>query len=349
MKRTRTTIAIFSLSALIVLAVLTTNALSYRNSPTRTVKVKVVVDTEFASLPQWQDRVRGYFEAASGGLLELINVKLDITEYSVWRHGRIMDFGAMTAAMINEVDKGRAEILIGLTLVQGSGKSKEIRKDGLTIARKGIMVKVYRGDEDQNKSLPNVIVHEMVHIFGGVHVYDGSIMAPVFDEKTELRLDALNEDIVGITRNIDFAQGYASLPRHELERLMRLYRRATHLGNTEMPTLLELGEICAELELYDDAINAYRQVVRQDQSAAYAWGEMGDCYRKAGEIEKAAETFERAVNHVDEKGIFYGKLAVLYFNYGQYRLSYDRAMSARRHGYEVDGELWRHLKDMGIP
>lgn len=349
MKTSKFAIVNFFTVVAVLLAALTSETPAYRGAPTRTVKIQVVVDSEFASQPQWQKRAQGYLAAASDELYSLINVKLEVTEYSVWRHGRNLDFGAMTAAMVNEVDKGTAEILLGMTLVTGSGKKKEIRKDGLTIARRGIMVKCYRGDEDQNKTLPRVIAHEMVHIFGGVHVFDGSIMSPVFDETTEMKLDALNEDIVEITRKIDFEAGYASLSQNDLKRLARLYRRATHMGNTEMPTWLELGEIYSQLGQYGEAIFAFRQVVRQDQTAAYAWGEIGDCYRRAGEIRKAIETFERAIDRVDEKGVFYGKLALIYFNYGQYELSYDKALEARKHGFEVTSDLWHQLRKMGIP
>ncbi len=332
-----------------ILAAFAVPGFSYRSDPVRVVKAKVVVDRMFATQSDWKARVDKYFSDAADGMLTILNVRLQITDYHVWNNGRISEFGELRTAMINDVEKGEAEILIGFTLVRGSGKQQEIRKDGLAIARRGFMAKVYRGNEDQNLFLPFVIIHEMVHIFGGVHVFDGTIMSPIFNKDIELTLDPLNCDIISITRKIDFESGYASLSNYDLSRLARLYRRATHQGNQEMSTYLELGEIYNQLGEYDNAIQAFRQVTRQDQSAAYAWREIGDCYRRAGNIDKAIATFERAVNKVEEKGVFLAKLAVIYYNRGQYEISYDKALSARRFGSEVDPALWVKLKKQGIP
>ncbi|MCK5127278.1 MAG: tetratricopeptide repeat protein [candidate division Zixibacteria bacterium] len=340
---------VFCLAFLLIMPLLSGIVQAYRSDANhRTILVKVIADKKYATQSDWREKARKNLEAASEGLEKVLNIKISISEYEEWRISNISDFGELTAAMVNQVDKGRADIIIGFTLERGSGRTEELRKDGLTLSRRGFMIKTYSGAPEQNKMLTYVIIHEMIHIFGGVHVFDGSIMSPVFNEETELKLDALNMEIVSITKDIDFNRGLASLSKHQLQRLARLYTRAVRLGNRETPTYYELGEIYNHLGQYEDAIDAYRQVVRRDQSIAYAWGEIGDCYRRAGKMDKAIETFKRAINKVSQKGIFYGKIAIIYYNQGDFRSSYDNALRARRNGFEVDQILWREFKKRGI-
>lgn len=314
----------------------------------REVTVKVVGDNLFARQRNWQDVAKDYLDEASEGIADLIGVRLKIVEYELWRHDDTGNFTSLVTRMVTEIDHGDADIIIGFTLTPHSSRQSQTRKDGLTLAYRGFMVRTYQGAPDQNFYLPYMIIHEMLHVFGAVHVHDGSIMSPCFEKKVRMSLDPLNQEIISLTRNIDFKRGYRSLPREHQEKLARLYKRATQMGNHEVPTYMELGTVCRDLGHYQDAIDAFREVVRKDRSSAFAWDCIAECYRSLDQMDRAISTLETAVEKVAEKGIFYGKLAVWYFNSRQYEKSYDSAKNAEKYGVTVDPNLWKGLRQAGV-
>lgn len=324
-------------------------AYAYRKEEDRALLVKVVADQSFAQQHLWKQKAQKILLGSSSDMIsEMLGVRIGIHSYEVWEHEPIDDIAILTTRMINEVELGRADILIGLCLETDRDKIHGLRKDGLTVAYRGFMIQTFPGGKKNNSYLPMVIAHEMTHIFGGIHVYDGTLMSPIFENEIKVVLDPLNEAIIKITRNIDFSKGYSSLPKSDLEKLAELYKRATQTGNHEIPTYLELGLINSELGNYNEAIRAFRKAVRQDQSLAFAWERIGECYRMQGNIKKAIMTLEDALSKINEKGHFYGKLAVLYFNSGNYYKSYDNAVNAERHGAERDPIMWDEFKRLGI-
>ncbi|MEE9442534.1 MAG: tetratricopeptide repeat protein [candidate division Zixibacteria bacterium] len=319
-----------------------------RSAGDRALLVKVVADQSFAQQKLWQQKARKILTGSSDMISDLLGVRIGIVDFEVWEHEPINDITVLTTRMINEIDRGRADILVGFCLETDHDKIKGLRKDGLTIAYRGFMIQTVPGGANNNKYLPIVIVHEMIHAFGGVHVYDGTLMSPIFENEIKVALDPLNEAIIKITRDIDFKKGYLSLSKNDLEKLARLYKRATQTGNQEIPTYLELGTIYSELENFKEAIRAFRQAVRQDQSLAYGWERIGDCYRMQGDIEKAIITFEDALSKIKEKGIFYSKLAVLHFNSKNFEKSYNSAVNAESYGAEIDPRMWEEFERLGI-
>jgi tetratricopeptide (TPR) repeat protein len=319
-----------------------------RSGEDRALLVKIVADQSFAQQNLWKQKARKIIMGSSDMISELLGVRIGIDGFEVWEHEPIDDIAVLTTRMINEVELGRADILVGLCLETDRAKIQGLRKDGLTIAYRGFMIQTVPGGKKNNNYLPIVIVHEMIHAFGGVHVYDGTLMSPIFENEIKVVVDPLNEAIIKITRNIDFSKGYSSLSKDNLEKLSNLYKRSTQTGNQEIPTYLELGLIYSELGNYDEAIRAFRKAVRQDQSLAFGWERIGDCYRLQGDIERAIITFEDALGKIKEKGLFYSKLAVLYFNSRNYKKSYSNAVSAERHGAEIDPKMWDEFKRLGI-
>ncbi|MFH1699409.1 MAG: tetratricopeptide repeat protein [Candidatus Zixiibacteriota bacterium] len=314
----------------------------------RALLVKVVADQSFARQNLWQQKARKILMGSSDMIAELLGVRIGIDDFEVWEHEPIDDITVLTTRMINEVERGRADILVGFCLETDHDKINGLRKDGLTIAYRGFMVQTVPRGPKNNKYLPIVIVHEMIHAFGGVHVYDSTLMSPIFENEIKVTLDPLNEAIVKITRNIDFAEGYSSLSHDDLEKLGDLYKQATLTGNREIPTYLELGAIYSELGNYEEAIRAFRQAVRQDQSLAYGWERIGDCYHKLGDIEKAIITFEDALGKIKDKGIFHKKLAILHFNSRNFEKSYNSAVNAERYGTEIDRRMWDEFERLGM-
>lgn len=319
-----------------------------KDAGNRSLLIKIVADKAFAGQLSWENRARLLILDASDLVTEVLGIYIGIVDYEIWEHEATTDFGELTAKMINEVDRGRADILVGFVLLPDPGNVSEVRREGLSLAYRGFMVKTYQGGEKNNSYLPFIILHEMIHIYGGVHVSGNTLMTPVYQNQVVVELDPLNRGIVEITGGIDFKKGYSSLTGDQLARLSELYEQALKTDNQEIPTFLEMGAIYRERGLYEEAIDIFTQVVRRDQFSAYAWAELGDCYRLQGRADKAMETFEKAAQRTEDKGVFYLRLAILHFQAGEYRKSYDQAVLALHHGVRIDPTLIEGLRQHGL-
>lgn len=318
------------------------------SQPLRTLKVRIVADQNYARQSSWEGKAQAILDSVGTDIADLMGIRLDVVDCTLWRHDEEDDFHALTRRMVDEVPRGEADFLFGFTLLPHPAGQTGPRNDGVTIPYQGIMIKKYQGTPWADFFLPLVIIHEMVHLFGGVHVNDGSLMSPVFGREINLSLDPLNRQIITLTHNIDFKKGYSSLDQSTLRKLARLYKSARLQGNRETLTCLELGSIYDGLEEYDSAIRAYRDALDIEPSLTYAWLRIGDLYHKSGRPDKSIATFEEAVTRADDRDLLYGKLAVLYYNTGQYRQSYRSAVLAEQHGATIDPMLWRELKKKGL-
>jgi Flp pilus assembly protein TadD len=63
-----------------------------------------------------------------------------------------------------------------------------------------------------------------------------------------------------------------------------------------------LGKELASAGQTDDAIRAFTECTRLDQTYLPAYVEMGKCYRSAGRLTEARDVFEKALNVAQPKG-----------------------------------------------
>lgn len=330
----------------LLIFIFTASVVSGTSRPLRTIWVKVVADQHFGRQSSWEKKAKQQLDKASELLAEHLGIRLEITSYEKWNHENEKNLKRLAAQMIEEVELDQADILIGFTLRSGSKKMKSLRNDGVTLAYQGMLLKMYQGAPDHNAFLPIIILHEMVHMLGGVHIESGSLMSTQMEGDIKLKLDPLNRQILDLTREIDFKRGYSSLPADDVVRLAQLYEGAISTGNSEIPTYLELGSMYMTLGQFERAIEPFRQVVELNQAMEYAWLSWGDCYYRLGNPEAAIDIFKKALNRVEEKGQFYHRLSVLHYNQGKYNKSYQCALKADRHGFPVKPDVWDKLQEI---
>lgn len=317
------------------------------NPPLRSLKVKIVADQDLASRRGWRNIIEKEIEKAAGPLAEVLRIEIDVVAYETWYRDTKQNLINSTWRMIEEVDRGQADAVVGFCLLPEASGREVLRTDGMTLAYRGMLLKLYDGHPDNNRWLTYVLVHEMIHLFGGVHVDDGGIMSPQFSHDVDLKLDPLNQEIISISRNINLKTGYTSLDHGQLVHLAELYHRAVKQGNQEIPTFLELGAICRLLGETDQARMAYRRIIEVDPSLVYPWVQLGYCFLEESRPEMTIAVLEEALESAAEKDLLYSKLAALYYNQGEYEKSYDNAVMARYHGATVDQSLWDALEQAG--
>jgi tetratricopeptide (TPR) repeat protein len=314
-------------TALVLTALLIGNADSARSSekPMRVVTVKIVADRNFASQEVWKRKAARQIDDIAGEIRDLLGVNLKVIGYAEWRGNGADSLYHVAVNMVDDIPAGDADILIGFTYGPCPNGAKTVYTDGVTIPFRGLVVRNYYAPCDRNTFTPYALIHEMVHLFGGVHVGQGTLMSPVYTGDIYLRLDPINRAIIGLTRDIDFRSGYASLGRPSLEKLTELYKKAIAMSGGDMTVLTDLADVYRALGHYDTALDIYRGILHIDSAATPAWLNMAECY--------FAEN----------------RRAKFYFKLGEYDRAHRYAAQAAWHGIAVDSGFIKKIKEHYVP
>jgi tetratricopeptide (TPR) repeat protein len=315
----------------------------------RTVRAIIVGDQNFARQTNWERKAREVIEQADSNITAILGVRLEIAGYRLWRHSDETDLFRLAEMMIDSVSRDSADILIGFTYSARPPKTITVRNDGVTVPLAGTMLRLYQGTSDQNMFAPYVLLHELGHLLGGVHVNGRTIMSPIHDRLISTNLDSLNRQILRITRGIDFARGYATLPHPQLEALAGLYERAINGGNHESVTLKGLSDIYIALGDYDRAAGACRRMAAYDPRSGAVWDRLGEIYALDGHADTAITLLETAVGNVDRQGPVFRRLANLCFMVGDRDAFTRYADLAAKFGAPVDSTMRKNLRRDTLP
>jgi tetratricopeptide (TPR) repeat protein len=315
---------------------------SAKDKPVRTIKVKLVADEAYARQSEWPRKAAAQLMDVADEAHRLLEVNFEIVEYETWKHKPENNLYRLTSRMISDVPLNDADVLIGFTF--GRCPEGEIRThtDGVTVPFRGMIVRVYPARCPGSLATPYVIIHEMVHLLGGLHVGDGSLMSPVFRDTVDLHLDRLNRQIVNQTRDIDFHRGYASLNSAALGHLARLYYQAIKAGNREAVAFSELGAVYLALGENAAAEKVLDAALTQDSAFTRVWINLARCRPSP---DQAIATLTAALDHADDPGAIYARLAQLYFDNGDKEAAHRHAALASKHGAPVDSTLWDAVKN----
>jgi len=318
-----------------------------KDKPVPKIKVKLVGDQHYRHQTSWKRKASRQLLDIAGEVRELIGIDLEIVGYEPWESREGDDLYQATARMLDEVDRGEADAVIGFTFRPCPEDKGRRYTDAVTIPYRGMLVSKYYARCQRNSFMPYVMIHEMVHLLGGVHVYDKSLMSPVFADTISLVLDRLNMQIVKITRDMDFQQGYASLSEENLERLAGLYQRAVVAGNHEPVVLNELGAMYMTQRYYDRAKTVLNHALRTDSAFTQVWLRLAECGVRTDSLSAAIELLERGLGYADLPGHIYSALARLYFDAGDKDLAHRCLAAARKYGLAVDSVLWEAVENSG--
>lgn len=347
MNRSRKRLPIFILAATACLAGMASVSRAV-DQGIRTIHAVVVADQNFARQTNWERKAREVIEPADGNLTAILGIRLEIVEYRLWRHADEPDLFRLAGMMVDSVPRDGADLLLGFTL-SPRPVGATARTDGVTVPLTGTMIRLYQGTSDQNMFAPYVLLHELGHFLGGVHVKSPTLMSPVYARLISTKLDPLNEQIIRIVRGIDFARGYASLAAAQMETLAGLYEQAVNAGNHETVTLNELTGMYVAAGDFTKAVDACRRMAAFDPQSGEVWDKVGDVYARAGLADSAVVLLEKALGQVDDQGPMYRRLAVLYFQRGDLGAARRSAAQAGRRGFPVDSVLRGKLSGDTLP
>jgi tetratricopeptide (TPR) repeat protein len=315
-----------------------------KDKPRRVLKVKLVADQYYGKQAEWERRAASKLMDIAGEVTELLKIDMEITGFELWERGTEEDLYHIAAAMVDVVDPGDADAIIGFTYGPCPEGTGDIHTDGVTIPFRGMIIRHYSPRCPRNWFIPYVMLHEMVHLFGGVHVFDNSLMSPVFADTINLRLDPLNRQIIRLTNDIDFKKGYSSLDASTLTKLTTLYEQALEMGNNDVTTFYELASLYLEMAEYDKALAISGCAVKKDSTFTEAWLQMGQSFSRRGTPRVAISILKSSLNHADRKGRIYEQLVRLYFDSHDLENAYHNAVLAEKHGIIIDSSLWKKIR-----
>jgi hypothetical protein len=305
----------------------------------RTIRTIIVADQNFARQTSWERKAREVIESADSNITAVLGVRLEITGYRLWRHPEEPDLFRLAEMMVDSVDRDSADVLIGFTLSARPPKTVTVRTDGVTAPLAGTMIRLYQGTSDQNMFAPYVLLHEMGHLLGGVHINGRTLMSPIYNRLVSTDLDPLNQQIIRITRGIDFARGYVSLSPPQLKTLSGLYEQAINRGNHETVTVKELTDMYVALGDHARAAEACRRMAAYDSRSGAVWDKLGEIYARNGQADSAIGLLEGAVGEADEQGLVFRRLAFLYESLGDTAAAHRNAVLAGKFGFPVDSTI----------
>ena len=319
------------------------------NQGIRTVRAIIVADQNFARQTNWERKAREVIEPADSNITAILGIHLEIAGYRLWRHPDETDLFRMAEMMIDSVGRDSADVLIGFTLSARPPKTQKVRTDGVTVPLAGTMIRVYQGTSDQNMFAPYVLLHELGHLMGAVHVNSRTLMSPIYNRLVSIDLDPLNQQILRITRGIDFARGFGSLSHSQLETLSGLYEQAVNGGNHETVTLMQLTDMYAALGDYIRAADACRRMAAYDPRSGAVWDKSGEIYALNGRADSAISLLEGAVGEVDDQGVVFRRLAMLQYALGDSAAARTNAALAAKFGFPVDSTHRKNLSRDTVP
>jgi tetratricopeptide (TPR) repeat protein len=319
-------------------------SVSAKDKSPRTVRIKIVADQHYAHQTAWKRKAARQLRDIEGEISAVMDIDFEIIEYELWEHEEEPDLYRLTSQMIDAIDRGKADAVIGFTFRRCPKQTTKVHADGVTVPYRGMMISTYHAPCPRNMFIPYVMIHEMIHLMGGVHVSDNTLMSPFFADTVSLVVDSLNLQIVRLTRDIDFQRGYASLEYNTLEELSALYDHAVEMGNNEVIPLFQLGAMYLVMEKYDRAQAATGCAIKNDSTYTGAWLQLSECLYRRGTTNGAVEILRKAIDHADDKGPVYARLAQLFFVTDDKENSYHYAVLAQKHGIEVDSTLWDNLQ-----
>jgi hypothetical protein len=339
-------ITIFLLAAMLVGGV---NSALCSQKPMPIVTVKIVADKKFASQEVWQRKAALQLMDIADDVKNLLGVELKIVGFAEYRRGSFDDLYDLASGMADNIRTDDADVLAGFTYGPCPKAAHDVHTDGLAIPFRCLVIRNYYAPCDRSEFIPYALIHELVHLFGGVHVGQGTLMSPVLTGNIYLGLDPINRAIVSLTRDVDFKRGYASLDQGSLEKLAELYRQAIAASGGDETVLTDLAEVYRALGRYTTALEIYRGILKIDSSNTRTWLNMADCYFDDMHADSAFALLETALEFVNDSGQVYYQMARLYYEAGEFDRAYNCAAKAAWRGMAVDSAFLDEIKNHYVP
>ncbi len=274
---------------------------SFAAPPKRELRVAVAVAPSFKSIPNWKSEFERRLGYTSRIFENQFKLKFKATVFADWPSAE--EKGG-TAGLLEDLRSSfpfdrleNIDLIIGLTRLTDLSVDPSIR-DLHTIGQarpfSGYLVLRYPFNRLFKVQEETVLVHEMGHLFGAVHTADrNSIMYPVVERQIPNRFDPDNEQIILLTRDMDFRKGVDVLKGGTLQILLNSYMK---LIQTEQSGdfYYALGIFYLRLGQTENTLNAWKKALSLEDNPQFHY-DIGALYFKLGKQQQAVKELSKAV------------------------------------------------------
>jgi len=234
----------------------------------RVVRIKAVADEAFREEKGWEKEIREHLAWSDEKLRELAGIGLDLIAVEPWTTHRSSAMPLLLNELRVGVAKDGADAVIGFTghpppvtmmLLPGGPVRYPVPFTAGIAFPLGDRVVVRR--TQWKKLTRHTLIHEVAHLFGGLHVADKSIMETNTD-RMSFRLDPFNRRVLELTRDRDFDRGIREIPRDEVAALVHLYRQAPLRREDDPDTAIRIAYLHMSVGEVEDALEEFRRAVR---------------------------------------------------------------------------------------
>jgi len=318
----------------------------------RQLRVKAVVSPTFKANSRWKNEIRDRIIFANQLFEPAFQIHFLIGEFVSWSPE---DETRETDLMIEEIrsftNLQDHEIVIGFHRM-----SKRYTDNRVLDADTVGTAQFFRGyiilrDPYMNLApiqRKTILTHELVHLFGGVHVgEENAIMSAQVPFKPLETLDSHNRNIVMKTRNVDFRKGLDSLSSDTINELIVTYEQLIR-KNPHSDFYYQLGHFYKKNGFPAKAVNIWEEAIRYQYANPYIRRELGIHFYYSGRYSRAIEEIGSAIAHFSlpsqrrEKANVLNLLGIAYYqkaNLDQAVFSWLQGLAADPNNLNLQGNL----------
>ena len=243
----------------------------------RVLKIKAVADEEFRKKKSWEKEIRKHIEWADEKFRKVAGIGLEIVATQPWETHGSKSMPALLKELRAGVDKGDAEIVIGFT----GHKPPQLTLFLSTVTIRfnlpfiaGIAMPmgdraVVRRDAS-SKETRHTLLHEIAHLFGGLHVSKKSILQAGGRHRATFSLDSFNQRIFDLTSSRDFGVEIRDLPKETLDEILDVFRERPTKEDTDIDTYLRVGYLLMMAGRAEDAVAEFKSALEKDPKSSKA-------------------------------------------------------------------------------
>ncbi|OGW81007.1 MAG: hypothetical protein A3G33_01365 [Omnitrophica bacterium RIFCSPLOWO2_12_FULL_44_17] len=285
--------------------------------PSRELRVGVAVTREYQSNREWKPLFERRLAYASKIFQNEFQIKFKPAKYWDWNpsnENRDMTYLLEDLKSQFPLNRMDVDFVIGLSRLF-EVKTPEEMKDVDVIGRTQIFAG-YIILRNPKKTLyqiqeETVLVHEIAHLFGAVHTNESNtIMYPIVYRQIPTRFDMKNQDIIRLTRDMNFKEGQRSLDQKTAKLLINNYKQLMGYDKS-FGFFYALGIFYLKLGYYDDAANAWKAAIEVEPDNPQVRYDLGVLYYKRGNSKQAMKELARAVQKFDHPSQRGSKISAL--------------------------------------
>ncbi len=292
--------------------------------PDRILNVVAACDDEFRTNSDWESRARSAIDEAGRTFQNEFGIRIHLARFEAWRsESNEYDLAALHDELIEDVEPGSADLVIGFTGRDGRVEQRRLIKLGHSDTPGPYLVVTDRAGRD----LGLVLLHELGHAFGLPHVRVPSIMnEQVHPDRSAF--DSVCAAILRNNRDLEFGRG-DPFSGCRLESLHALYDRMASRGDDVADLYAVLGDSYRRRGALDAAEGAYRRAGDLNPALLNPRLGQGMIAMRTGRWSDAVRFFEEARTMNPELAGLDMNLGLAYTELGQKKnaiVSYRRAI-----------------------